>query len=176
MAAAIVVAAVGGYYFGQRQKTTDAEKDEDNTETVVGDLSKEDTLSIVQEHYSKRARNEGSCCGSAGNSHSEKMYSQEELELVGEADLSEGCGNPLSFAKLTEGETVVDLGSGAGIDCLLASARVGNSGDVIGVDMTQEMLNKARKVVREKGISTVSYRLGEIEHLPIADTMKPHVT
>lgn len=98
-------------------------------------------------------------------------YSSEDLKIASEGNLGEGCGNPLSFAKLKRGEVVVDLGSGAGFDAMLAGNAVGKSGKVVGVDMTPEMISKARKNVKAKGseMSHVSFRLGEIEYLPIAD-------
>jgi len=85
------------------------------------------------------------------------------------ANLGLGCGNPQAIASLQQGETVVDLGSGAGFDCFLAAQQVGDSGQVIGVDMTPEMITKARKNAAAAGTSNVSFRLGEIEHLPVAD-------
>lgn len=85
------------------------------------------------------------------------------------ANLGLGCGNPRAIASLRPGETVVDLGSGAGFDCFLAAQQVGDSGQVIGVDMTPEMISKARRNAAAAGTSNVSFRLGEIEHLPVAD-------
>jgi arsenite methyltransferase len=97
-------------------------------------------------------------------------YSLEELAMAGSnANLGLGCGNPLSFAALQEGETVLDLGSGAGIDCFIAGKQVGPSGKVIGVDMTPDMLLQARKIAKADGHDNVTFRLGEIEHLPVAD-------
>ena len=97
-------------------------------------------------------------------------YSLAELATAGAtANLGLGCGNPLSFAALQPGETVVDLGSGAGIDCFIAGKQVGPTGQVIGVDMTPDMLLQARQNAKENGHSNVSFRLGEIEHLPVAD-------
>jgi SAM-dependent methyltransferase len=111
---------------------------------------------------------EASCCGSAGST--EFGYTIEELRLLPDgADLGLGCGNPTALAGLTPGETVVDLGSGGGIDCLLAAARVGDAGHVIGVDMTSEMVQLARRNAERSGATNVEFRLGEIEHLPIAD-------
>ena len=81
-----------------------------------------------------------------------------------------GCGNPISIARLQPGETVVDLGSGGGIDCFLASKEVGDAGNVIGVDMTPDMLSKARRNAAAGGYSNVEFRLGEIENLPVADS------
>ena len=97
-------------------------------------------------------------------------YSEAELAAIPEgANLALGCGNPLSIAAIRPGETVVDLGSGAGFDCFLAAQQVGRSGHVIGIDMTHEMLKKARDNAARIGASNVEFRLGELEHLPIAD-------
>jgi arsenite methyltransferase len=97
-------------------------------------------------------------------------YSPEELKSIPEdANLGLGCGNPAALAGLKKGETVLDLGSGAGIDCFLAAARVGPSGRVIGVDMTPEMIDRARANARKNGYKNVEFRLGEIENLPAAD-------
>jgi arsenite methyltransferase len=114
-----------------------------------------------------------SCCGPV-TSEAEKArrmgYSDAELVSVPEgANLGLGCGNPQVIAAMTLGETVVDLGSGAGFDCFLASRQVGPSGRVIGVDMTHEMLRKARENAVKIGASNVEFRLGELEHLPLAD-------
>mmetsp|Transcript_63467 Transcript_63467/g.112858 ORF Transcript_63467/g.112858 Transcript_63467/m.112858 type:complete len:317 (-) Transcript_63467:448-1398(-) len=92
-----------------------------------------------------------------------------EGEVSESADLGLGCGNPMITAKLQPGEVVVDLGSGAGIDCFLAAKQVGPTGHVVGVDMTPEMLSKARGNARKDNITNVSFRLGEIEHLPVGD-------
>lgn len=92
-----------------------------------------------------------------------------EDEVTESADLGLGCGNPLVKAALQPGEVVVDLGSGAGMDCFIAGKQVGDSGHVVGVDMTPEMLSKARATARKDGVSNVSFRLGEIEHLPVGD-------
>ncbi len=97
-------------------------------------------------------------------------YDPSELaDLPEGANLGLGCGNPHSLAGLRSGETVVDLGSGAGIDCFLAARKVGPEGRVIGVDMTPQMVSKARRNAREHGFENVEFRLGEIEHLPLAD-------
>jgi arsenite methyltransferase len=97
-------------------------------------------------------------------------YTEEELKAIPEgANLGLGCGNPVAIASLKEGETVLDLGSGAGIDCFLAAKRVGPNGRVIGVDMTHEMLERARENARRTEYENVEFRLGEIEHLPVAD-------
>ncbi|MBM3499430.1 MAG: arsenite methyltransferase, partial [Armatimonadetes bacterium] len=116
---------------------------------------------------------EPSCCGSAAaDDASAKLgYSAEELAAAPEgANLGLGCGNPQAIAALQPGETVVDLGSGGGLDCFLAARQVGASGRVIGVDMTPEMIAKARENARQSGFTNVEFRLGEIEHLPVADT------
>ncbi|MCW3477035.1 arsenite methyltransferase [Limobrevibacterium gyesilva] len=116
-----------------------------------------------------------SCCDASAapvaDSKSLQMgYSAAELAAVPEgANLGLGCGNPQAIAALKPGEAVVDLGSGAGFDCLLAARQVGPGGRVIGVDMTHEMLKKARENAAKVGATNVEFRLGEIEHLPIAD-------
>lgn len=114
-----------------------------------------------------------SCCGvtPTNDGKAQKMgYSAEDLAAVPEgANLGLGCGNPQAIAAMKPGEVVVDLGSGAGFDCLLAARQVGATGRVIGVDMTHEMLKKARDNATRVGASNVEFRLGEIEHLPIAD-------
>jgi SAM-dependent methyltransferase len=97
-------------------------------------------------------------------------YSEQDLEGVpAGADLGLGCGNPQAIAGLQSGDTVIDLGSGAGFDCFLAAKRVGPGGRVIGVDMTPSMVTKARSNAQKAGIQGVEFRLGEIEHLPVAD-------
>ena len=113
-----------------------------------------------------------SCCGGGQTvSTSEALgYNAEDLaDIPGGADLGLGCGNPLALLDLREGETVLDLGSGGGIDCFLAAKRVGTTGHVIGVDMTPEMLSRARKNAADGGYENVEFRLGEIEYLPVAD-------
>jgi len=116
-----------------------------------------------------------SCCGiqsapAADGKASEMGYSAEELAAVPEGtNLGLGCGNPQAIAAMKAGEVVVDLGSGAGFDCLLAARQVGSTGRVIGVDMTHEMLKKARDNAARVGAAQVEFRLGELEHLPIGD-------
>jgi arsenite methyltransferase len=134
----------------------------------------------VRERYAKAAT-EGSgccapsCCGATDASTAQEIsrtigYTEAELQALPEdANLGLGCGNPTAIASLQPGETVLDLGSGAGIDCFLASERVGPAGKVIGVDMTHEMLERARKNAAEGGYTNVEFRLGEIEALPVAD-------
>jgi len=141
--------------------------------------SEHEVRRVVRRSYAKVAKNAGPCCGPAkgccGTSTPEKIssaigYSNEELAAVPDgADLGLGCGNPVALASLRPGETVLDLGSGAGIDCFLAARKVGPGGKVIGVDMTPEMLERARKNAADAQVSNVEFRLGEIEHLPIPD-------
>lgn len=115
-----------------------------------------------------------SCCGTPSGSV-EKMsraagYTSEQIESVPEgANMGLGCGNPQAIASLKPGETVLDLGSGGGFDCFLAAKTVGESGQVIGVDMTADMVGKARRNAEKMGVKNVEFRLGEIEHLPVAD-------
>jgi len=116
-----------------------------------------------------------SCCGSsasiADSTNHVMGYSKEELNGVVEgANLGLGCGNPTAIGNLRQGEIVLDLGSGGGFDCFLAAKKVGDKGRVIGVDMTPEMLSKARKNAGKMGTTNVEFRLGEIEHLPVADS------
>ncbi len=114
-----------------------------------------------------------SCCGPAPTPHDKARrmgYSETELAAVPDgANLGLGCGNPQAIAAMQPGEVVVDLGSGAGFDCFLAGQRVGATGHVIGLDMTHEMLKKARDNAARIGAGNVEFRLGELEHLPIAD-------
>jgi arsenite methyltransferase len=111
-----------------------------------------------------------SCCGDSAQSSLKVGYSPEELSSAPEgADLGLGCGNPQAIASLKPGETVLDLGAGAGFDAFLAARQVGPSGRVVGVDMTPAMLEKARHNAAKADIRNVEFRLGEIEHLPVAD-------
>ena len=115
------------------------------------------------------------CCGSGSDITSEQMstlmgYSKTDFESVPDgANMGLGCGNPVALASLQPGETVVDLGSGGGFDCFLAAKQVGDAGRVIGVDMTPDMLSKARANAEKMQSKNVEFRLGEIEHLPVAD-------
>lgn len=134
----------------------------------------------VRKHYARSAVAGTSCCGPAaagccGPSAPAQIartvgYSADDLGAVPDgANLGLGCGNPLAFAALRPGDVVVDLGSGAGFDCFLAAARVGPTGRVIGVDMTPEMVERARALARRDGVTNVEFRLGEIEALPVAN-------
>ena len=134
----------------------------------------EDIRSAVRDRYAQTARQAskaGCGCGCGGASQSEQLgYERSELAAIPpEADLGLGCGNPTALAGLQTGETVIDLGSGGGIDCFLAARRVGPGGRVIGVDMTPEMIDRARAAARKGGFQNVEFRLGEIENLPVAD-------
>ena len=145
-------------------------------------MSSERVRKAVRERYGQRAKAGGSCCATSrsclGSQVSQDLsskaikYSEEQLNAVPEgADLGLGCGNPTALASLVEGETVLDLGSGAGIDCFLAARAVGPNGRAIGVDMTAEMIDRARENAPKSGIENVEFRLGEIEHLPVADSV-----
>jgi arsenite methyltransferase len=160
---------------------------------------KEDIRQAVREKYGRIAKSQfaasGSvrsapCCGESANYQgvaqavsccsSKDISAQRLFEVMGyskeqlnsappETNMGLGCGNPVTLASLKPGETVVDLGSGGGFDCFLAAKMVGKAGKVIGVDMTSDMISKARKSANEIGAENVEFRLGEIEHLPIAD-------
>lgn len=133
----------------------------------------------VREGYAKIAKT-GCCCSSIASCCDSSTtfegpdrkigYTEEELKSLPEgANLGLGCGNPVALASLKEGETVIDLGAGAGVDCFLAAKRVGEKGRVIGVDMTPEMVDRARENARRGNYENVEFRLGEIENLPVAD-------
>ncbi|MBM3861127.1 MAG: arsenite methyltransferase [Verrucomicrobia bacterium] len=137
-----------------------------------------DTESVrqkVREGYGQIARAGGSCCGPACGCSGEHLvqqigYSAEQLEALPEgANMGLSCGNPTALASLKPGEVVLDLGSGGGFDVFIAGRKVGPKGRVIGVDMTPEMLAKARRNIPSSGLSNVEFRLGEIEHLPVAN-------
>ncbi len=143
-------------------------------------MDEKEIKKVVREGYAKIAKEESGpknplkkcCCGvSQAEDISRQIgYSEEELRSVPEgANLGLGCGNPVALASLKEGEVVLDLGSGPGFDCFLAAQRVGEKGKVIGVDMTSEMLEKARENATKGGYKNVEFRLGEIENLPAAD-------
>ncbi len=144
---------------------------------MSGNPSRDDQIRrSVRENYAKRvtscAPGCGSGCCSPGSETVSRAigYNDEELHSVPQgADLGLGCGHPTALASLMPGEVVLDLGSGAGIDCFLAADRVGETGRAIGVDMTPEMIDRARENARKEDIENVEFRLGEIEHLPVAD-------
>ena len=143
-------------------------------------MKEESIRKKVREGYARIAERQSCCCGSAASTCCEskisedisknKGYSEEELASVPNgANFGLGCGNPVALASLREGETVLDLGSGAGLDCFLAANKVGERGRIIGVDMTPEMIDKARENARKSKKKNVEFRLGEIENLPVAD-------
>ena len=143
-------------------------------------MKKEEVRKVVREGYAQVAKGGSSCCAPqstccgttnvATNISKRIGYTDEDIQSVPEgANLGLGCGNPVAVASLKEGEVVLDLGSGAGFDCFLAANIVGKSGKVIGVDMTPEMIEKARGNARKGNFENVDFRLGEIENLPIAD-------
>lgn len=128
---------------------------------------------VIKDRYGKIARGEVKfCCPTCGPTTTDQClavgYTAEELQLIPElAVLGVGCGNPTALADLKEAETVLDLGSGAGIDAFLAAKRVGEHGRVIGVDMTADMVAKGRLLAEQHGYGNVEFRLGDIEHLPV---------
>jgi arsenite methyltransferase len=126
----------------------------------------------VRTHYAERAIKNDSCCGDSSCCDSTKaLYPADLLTTVpGDiANFSLGCGDPISLAELQSGQTVLDLGSGGGLDCILAAQKVGQTGRVIGVDMTPEMLEKARANVQRLGLDNVEFRQGYLESLPLGD-------
>lgn len=131
----------------------------------------------VKKRYAKFAQDNTSCCPTCTSKKNEITeqtksigYSTNELKKIPESSvMGLGCGNPTALADLKEGETVLDLGSGAGIDVFLSANKVGKNGHVIGVDMTEEMIKKAEKIAKENGYKNVEFRLGEIENLPVKD-------
>ena len=134
---------------------------------------------LVRDNYGKIASAFGTCCNTvarkpccsgAGTDANRIGYSNAQIESAPDAaTMGLGCGNPQAVAKLKPGETVLDLGSGAGFDCFLAAKAVGETGRVIGVDMTDGMVRKARSNAKKTGFGNVSFRAGEIERLPVAD-------
>ncbi len=147
-------------------------------------LSHDDIRKAVREQYGKVANSGISVASSAAASCCEQSspdakatsielgYSNTDVNDVPDgANMGLGCGNPKAIASLQQGETVVDLGSGGGFDCFLAAQEIGPSGQVIGVDMTPEMISKARNNAQKTGYTNVDFRLGEIENLPVADAL-----
>ncbi|MFX0009286.1 MAG: arsenite methyltransferase [Candidatus Hermodarchaeota archaeon] len=147
-------------------------------------MQKSEVKKLVRERYGKIAEKSSSCCPTPSSQYScgcnnpydaqsiSLGYTKEEIELTPEgSNLGLGCGNPTASAHLKEGETVLDLGSGAGFDCFLAANKVGKTGKVIGVDMTPSMIDKARENALKDDYENVEFRLGEIENLPVADNI-----
>ena len=138
----------------------------------MNNLNSGDLKNIVRDSYKKIVISESKsgCCGA--DISKSIGYSNEDMDTVPkDSNLGLGCGNPQLIANICEGETVLDLGSGAGFDCFLASKKVGKNGLVIGVDMTAEMLSQARNNSINNNYSNVDFRLGEIENLPVADNV-----
>ncbi len=156
-------------------------------------MKRDDVKRIVKENYGRIAKDGGSCCGPGSTDNATSCcgemgccsstvvtldeisksigYSDEELAIAPEgSNLGLGCGNPVALASLEEGEVVLDLGSGAGFDAFLAAKKIGSGGRVIGVDMTPEMVEKARQNAKRDGYENVEFRLGEIEDLPVEDS------
>jgi len=144
--------------------------------------NKEETRGFIRSRYADIAANNSAgcgcgagCCGNSpsltANDISKSIgYSDEDVTGIPDAaNMGLGCGNPIAIAALKEGETVLDLGSGGGFDCFLARRQVGETGTVIGVDMTPDMIKLARNNAEQSGFTNVEFRLGEIEHLPVAD-------
>jgi arsenite methyltransferase len=149
---------------------------------IANQVTHDEIRQAVRTQYSKVAENDGcgcgttgaACCGSTDTdlntlSHALGYSSSEASSVPAGANMGLGCGNPQAIASLQPGETVVDLGSGGGFDCFLASRQVGDAGRIIGVDMTPAMVSKARANAAEGSYRNVEFRLGEIESLPIAD-------
>ncbi len=137
-------------------------------------MKEKEIKEVVRGRYGRIAKQDRECCSSCdcgGSPQAQAIgYSREDVTNVPEeAMMGLGCGNPTAIAELKTGETVLDLGSGAGVDVFLAADKVGPSGRVIGVDMTEEMVEKARSIARGHGYHNVEFRLGEIESLPVGD-------
>lgn len=139
-------------------------------------MKNEEVKKTVKTAYSKIASESQSCsccnCGCSDQNAAQEIskgigYSDEELNVVPEANLGLGCGNPTALGNIKDGDVVLDLGSGAGFDTFLAAKKVGTLGKVIGVDMTEEMVNKAKAIAAKYGFTNVEFRLGDIENLPV---------
>ena len=133
---------------------------------------------VVREHYAERIRNNDSCCGPLRQAQGDasdccstesSLYPTDLLATLpdGESEVSYGCGDPITLASLQPGQTVLDLGSGAGLDCFFAAKKVGETGHVIGVDMTPEMIERARSSAKRLNIQNVEFRQGYLEDLPV---------
>jgi arsenite methyltransferase len=140
-------------------------------------MQEEKIKKFVRKRYSKIAKEDPSCCSAGAPCGADAVeqakrigYSKKELQNIPEsAILGLGCGNPTALADLKEGETVLDLGSGAGVDVFLAANRVGSKGHVVGIDMTEEMVKRANENAKKHGYQNVEFKLGEIENLPLED-------
>lgn len=139
-------------------------------------MDQSEVKNIVKKHYSKIATASGSCCSSCGcgDTSNEQIaksigYSEAEINSALDANLGLGCGNPTALGHIKQGDTVLDLGSGAGFDCFLSVKKVGDSGKVIGVDFSEEMIEKAMRNAKKLKYNNVEFRLGDIENLPVSD-------
>lgn len=131
----------------------------------------DDIHEVVREHYAERIKSNASCCGSSNCcSEENNLYPADLLATLpeGESAVSYGCGDPITLASLQPGQTVLDLGSGAGLDCFFAAKKVGETGHVIGVDMTPEMIERARSSAKRLNLENVEFRQGFLEELPVA--------
>lgn len=130
---------------------------------------------IVREHYAERIKNNASCCGGSSDccSSESSLYPQDLLTTLpeGESVVSYGCGDPITLASLQPGQTVLDLGSGAGLDCFFAAKKVGETGHVIGVDMTPEMIARATSSAKRLNLENVEFRQGYLEDLPVEENI-----
>jgi arsenite methyltransferase len=143
-------------------------------------MQQDEVKRAVKEHYANIAKKDGAdCCGQScqcgGKSLNELIaqsigYSDQEIAAMGDANLGLGCGNPTAMSNIKDGDTVLDLGSGAGLDCFLAAKKTGATGRVIGVDMAQEMIDKAKQNAEKYKYANVEFRLGDIEALPVDDS------
>lgn len=151
--------------------------DETNASESIENKTGEEIKKIVKQKYSSIALqsnddNDTSCCGSECCSEVDDIMTEEYRSLEGynpDADLGLGCGLPTQFAHINKGDTVIDLGSGAGNDCFIARAAVGETGKVIGVDFSEAMIDKARKNAEKIGFNNIEFRYGEIEKMPVSD-------
>jgi SAM-dependent methyltransferase len=164
-------------------QTTDKEKIRQAVRESYGKIAKVGTISPTMgsattccgaSETTKAIGQTASCCGNKDIQWEQMSalmgYSKEDIDGIPEgANMGLGCGNPVALASLKPGETVIDLGSGGGFDCFLAAKQVGTAGHIIGVDMTPEMVSKARLNAEKLAMKNVEFRLGEIEHLPVAD-------
>jgi len=138
-------------------------------------MKEKEVKKIVKKRYSEVAKKNSCCCGSTCSSISDEDiaksigYSNDEINIAPGANLGLGCGNPTALANIQDGDIVLDLGSGAGFDAFLASKKVGQFGKIIGVDMTEEMVEKAKKIAKKYAYKNVEFRLGDIENLPVKD-------
>ena len=142
-------------------------------------MEKNNIKKIVKDKYKEIATSGTSCgcdCDNGEETSKNIGYSEEDLKVTGEANLGLGCGNPVAFGKIKEGDMVLDLGSGAGMDAILSARKVGEKGKVIGVDMTEEMVKKAKENAKKKGVDNVEFLAGDIENLPLEDSVIDVIT